>query len=97
MRARRLSKMALARWCALRCSARMVLLVRSRVGKTKLSHGDVVGISDSGRYSAIARILGNTEVDPSGTEEVGFGEVWNIVPLAGRKPNASRRPAAASF
>src|SRR5580658_6676259 len=51
MRAQPLSKMALARWSALRCSARMVLLVRSRAGKTKPSHGDVVGISDSGRYS----------------------------------------------
>src|ERR1700691_987138 len=51
MRAQPLSKMALARWCALRCSARMVLLVRSRAGTTKPSHGDVVRISDSERYS----------------------------------------------
>src|SRR5580704_6979311 len=55
MRARPLSKMALARWCALRCSARMVLLVRSRAGKTKPYHGDVVGISESGRYSTQRR------------------------------------------
>jgi hypothetical protein len=40
----------------------------SRAGKTKPSHGDVVGISDSGRYSTIARILGNPEVDTGGPE-----------------------------
>jgi hypothetical protein len=52
----------------------MALLVRSRAGKTKPSHGDVVRISDSGRYSAIARIIGNPEVD-SGGPEVLFEEI----------------------
>src|SRR5580658_5706218 len=57
MRAQPLSKMALARWSALRCSARMVLLVRSRAGKTKPSHGDVVGVSDSegNRHNDVAQ------------------------------------------
>src|SRR5882724_10105191 len=73
MRARPLSKMALARWSGLRCSARTVLLVRSLAGKTKPSHGDVVGISESGRYSAIAHMMGNPEVDPGGPEEVAVG------------------------
>ena len=34
---------------------------------------NVVRISDSERYSAIARIMGNPEVDP-GVPEVGFKE-----------------------
>jgi nucleoside-diphosphate-sugar epimerase len=38
----------------------------SRAGKTKPSHGDVVGMSDSGRYSAIARMMAISEVDPGG-------------------------------
>src|ERR1017187_5250189 len=54
----------------------MVLLVGLRAGRKKPSHGDVVGISDSGRYSAIARIMGNPEVDPGGPEVL----LWEISP-----------------